>query len=403
MREVGRLLAPVLLAIAGLIVACFGLAGRCSPRRPTSSLLDAYLATTPGGLYAVLAAAFGAGADTTFILAVQTLRLLVMVLLAPVDRAPYRHAAMSSVFVTGASGFLGRAIADRYRAAGAAVRGVDLVADPALDVVAGDVGAPGAWQDHAAGCDLVVHTAAVVTLQPAASTAVYRANVLGTAQRLDAAERGDARALPAPLHRRHLRLRLPGRRDGARPVQVTGLPYGDTKVAAEQLLLQRHAEGRRAGHDRPAGRRLRPAVARLGDAALRADPRAALRRCPRAAIFSPVYVDDLRRRHRRRRGQRRRGGPGADAQRRRRRPEPGVLRRRTRATPGGRLLARARARRMLAATSRPAPRGEINAFAARYLLRRGTYSIAKARELIGYAPRVTVEDGIERTLRWLTS
>ena len=47
------------------------------------SLLDAYLATTPGGLYAVLAVAFGAGPNTTFILAVQGLRLLVMVLLAP--------------------------------------------------------------------------------------------------------------------------------------------------------------------------------------------------------------------------------------------------------------------------------------------------------------------------------
>jgi uncharacterized membrane protein AbrB (regulator of aidB expression) len=47
------------------------------------SLRDAYLATTPGGLYAVLAVAFGAGANTTFILAVQGLRLLVVVLLAP--------------------------------------------------------------------------------------------------------------------------------------------------------------------------------------------------------------------------------------------------------------------------------------------------------------------------------
>ena len=47
------------------------------------SLLDAYLATTPGGIYAVLALAFGAGANTTFILAVQGLRVVVMVLLAP--------------------------------------------------------------------------------------------------------------------------------------------------------------------------------------------------------------------------------------------------------------------------------------------------------------------------------
>jgi membrane AbrB-like protein len=81
-REVGRLLGPVILAIAALIVACFGLALALAATTDIT-LLDAYLATTPGGLYAVLAAAFGAGADTTFILAVQTLRLLVMVLLAP--------------------------------------------------------------------------------------------------------------------------------------------------------------------------------------------------------------------------------------------------------------------------------------------------------------------------------
>lgn len=81
-REVGRLLVPVLLAIAGLIAACFGLAVLLAATTDVT-LLDAYLATTPGGLYAVLAAAFGAGADTTFILAVQTLRLLVMIIVAP--------------------------------------------------------------------------------------------------------------------------------------------------------------------------------------------------------------------------------------------------------------------------------------------------------------------------------
>ena len=81
-REVGSLLVPVLACIAGLMVACFGLAVVLD-LTTSATLLDAYLATTPGGLYAVLAAAFGSGADTTFVLAVQTLRVLVMVLLAP--------------------------------------------------------------------------------------------------------------------------------------------------------------------------------------------------------------------------------------------------------------------------------------------------------------------------------
>jgi membrane AbrB-like protein len=81
-REVGSLLVPVLVGIVGLMAACFGLAILLD-LTTSASLLDAYLATTPGGLYAVLAAAFGSGADTTFVLAVQTLRVLVMVLLAP--------------------------------------------------------------------------------------------------------------------------------------------------------------------------------------------------------------------------------------------------------------------------------------------------------------------------------
>jgi membrane AbrB-like protein len=83
LREAGRLLVPTLLCIAGLLVACFGLALLLAATTD-ASLLDAYLATTPGGLYAVLAAAFGTGADTTFVIAVQTLRLFVMVLLAPI-------------------------------------------------------------------------------------------------------------------------------------------------------------------------------------------------------------------------------------------------------------------------------------------------------------------------------
>src|SRR4051812_46059586 len=81
-RMVGRLLVPTLTAILGLLVACFALAVVLNATTSVS-LEDAYLATTPGGLYAVLAVAFGAGANTTFIVAVQSLRVLVMVVLAP--------------------------------------------------------------------------------------------------------------------------------------------------------------------------------------------------------------------------------------------------------------------------------------------------------------------------------
>src|SRR3954453_22107465 len=68
----------------------------------------------------------------------------------------------SKVFISGALGFIGSVLADRYRQEGAEVRGVDVLANPDLGVVAGAIAEAGAWQDHAAGCDLVVNTAASV-------------------------------------------------------------------------------------------------------------------------------------------------------------------------------------------------------------------------------------------------
>jgi hypothetical protein len=83
MRAAGRALLPGLIAIAGLLVGCALLSLVLAPLADVSTL-DAYLATTPGGLYAVLATAVGSGANTTFVLAVQVLRLFVMLLAAPV-------------------------------------------------------------------------------------------------------------------------------------------------------------------------------------------------------------------------------------------------------------------------------------------------------------------------------
>jgi uncharacterized protein len=82
LRQVGRLLTPTLLSILLLVATCAGMAAGLAPLADVS-YGDAYLATTPGGLYAVLAAAAGSGANTTFVVAVQALRVFVMVLAAP--------------------------------------------------------------------------------------------------------------------------------------------------------------------------------------------------------------------------------------------------------------------------------------------------------------------------------
>ena len=82
LRTVGRALPLALAIIVALVAACAGL-GALLALATGASPLDAYLATTPGGLYAVLATATRSGADATFVLAVQVLRLFVMLLSAP--------------------------------------------------------------------------------------------------------------------------------------------------------------------------------------------------------------------------------------------------------------------------------------------------------------------------------
>ena len=82
MRDAGRLLPATLVSILAMVVLCAGVAAAIVPLTDVT-YGDAYLATTPGGLYAVLAAAADLGGNTTFVVAVQSLRVFAMVLLAP--------------------------------------------------------------------------------------------------------------------------------------------------------------------------------------------------------------------------------------------------------------------------------------------------------------------------------
>jgi nucleoside-diphosphate-sugar epimerase len=42
-----------------------------------------------------------------------------------------------------------------------------------------------------------------------------------------------------------------------------------------------------------------------------------------------------------------------------------------------------------------------NETGVRYLCRRGTYSIAKARKILGFEPRVGIDEGMKITEQWL--
>ena len=159
---------------------------------------------------------------------------------APRGCARDRHMTAAAVFVTGALGFIGSAVADSYRDAGADVRGVDMRADQAHGIVAGDISSPGDWQAHMAGCDLVVHTAA-----------------LGVERREPGTGVGRKRARHAPCPRRRGRSQHPAARSfllgrGVRARSARSRRRA-TSGSNDWRGVRRHEGCRRAG--RPPGAR----------------------------------------------------------------------------------------------------------------------------------------------------
>jgi nucleoside-diphosphate-sugar epimerase len=311
------------------------------------------------------------------------------------------------VFITGASGFIGRALHERYRADGHEVRGCDLVADPGRDVIAGDVAEPGQWQDHAAGCELVIHTAAAVSFRLERREEFWRSNVLGTANAVAAAGRGGAQRFVHFSSVTVFGFDFPDGVDERYPVRNTYVPYPDTKIASEQVVLQAHIE-----------QRVACTVVRPGDVY---GPRSRvwavipveLIRARRLTlpgggrgIHSPVYIDNLvdgvvlaA------------GSPAAVGEvftlsdgvgvpyREFFDPYAALVGRRLITLPTSVALGSAAVIQRAARLTRGD--NEINTASARYLLRTGTYSIEKARRVLGWEPRVGISEGLERTIEWL--
>lgn len=312
------------------------------------------------------------------------------------------------VLVTGASGFIGRAVSEHLERGGHDVRGIDLAADPSRSVVAGDLGRPGPWAQELVGCDLVVHTAAIVSNAPSMRRA-WEVNVLGTRRLLDSMVRAD---VPRLVHLSSVRafsdLGFPDGVDESYPVQPDGNSYVDTRVASEQVVLQAHAAGEvSATVVRPGdvyGPRSRPwTVLPLQMIKARRFMLPAAGR----GVFSPVYVDDLvagiaaAGLDDRASGQvlTLAGGVGVPTAeffghyyRMLGRRGPVVL-------PTWAAIGLSGVALGLATAARRET--EMRPETVRYLCRTGTYSIAKARRLLGYEPQVDLAEGMRRTEDWL--
>ena len=311
------------------------------------------------------------------------------------------------VFVTGAAGFIGRALVDRFRALGSEVRGVDLRPDGGEGIVRDDITAPGSWQRHANGCDLVVHTAAVVGFY-SSPRGYWEANVVAPRLVLDAAVAGGARRFVHLSSIVVYGFEFEGEADESSPVRPNGIHYVDTKIASEQVVLAAHAAGemqctivRPGDVYGPRSRAWTVEAVRLLKARQLVLPAGG------RGVHSPVYVDDLV------------DGivlassspeaPGRIFNLTGSEHPPigdffahysrmaGVAPPRTAPT----VLVREIARLMDAAAWLRRRTNEVTPAAVSYFTRRGTYSIRRARELLGYNPSHDLESGMRETERWL--
>lgn len=313
------------------------------------------------------------------------------------------------VFITGGSGFIGRALATHFTDQGWEMAGMDLHADPSRGVVAGDISSPGAWQDAVAGSDLVIHTAAMVS-NVASDETTWRMNVLGTKNVVDAAARAGARLVHFSSIRAFSDLGYQREVTEEDPVRTDGNSYVDTKVAGEQVVLQAHAAGR------VDARIVRPGdVYGPGSRPWILIPLELIRSrqfvlpARGNGIFSPVYIDDLIRgvyavgTRPEASGQvvTLSGGVGVTCREFFEHHHRWLGLRGPTCLPTSVAVALAQG---AGAVARARGIGsEASATAIRYFTRQVTYSIDKARDLLGHEPQVTLADGMARTEHWLRS
>ncbi|GAB3788038.1 AbrB family transcriptional regulator [Nocardioides ungokensis] len=89
LASIARMLPVVLVVIVSMIGLTAAMGAALAWLTPIDGL-TAYLATTPGGLFAVLATAADSGSDVTYVMAVQLFRLLVILMFTPLLAARLR-------------------------------------------------------------------------------------------------------------------------------------------------------------------------------------------------------------------------------------------------------------------------------------------------------------------------
>ena len=310
------------------------------------------------------------------------------------------------VFITGANGFIGRALATRCRELGAEVSGLDFQANQQWGVVAGDLTRPEEWKQALEGIDLVIHAAAVVS-NTASMDMAWSINVKASVNLLRCCVDAGVKRFMQLSSVAAYGFAATKEVDENQPLRPMGNTYVDTKIASEHAVLACHASGAmdctiiRPGDVYGPGSRpwvlLPLEMIKSGKFMLPAHGK---------GLFSPVYIDDI---------------------------VNGILLAATSTEGAGQIFnisggitptcaeffgyhARmvgakplntmgTRAARLLAEVARVVittfgGTTELGGGTIDMLSRKAGYSIEKAERLIGYRPQIDLAEGMRRTERW---
>ena len=139
------------------------------------------------------------------------------------------------VLITGANGFIGNRLLQHYKSQGIAVIGVDLTGNQE-DIFQGDIGQPDSISHLLADCEVVIHTAALVS-NAIADADMWRVNVLATHNLVEAAKKHNVKRFVQISSIVAYGNTAAGELDENHPVHADGGSYVLTKLASEHAVL----------------------------------------------------------------------------------------------------------------------------------------------------------------------
>ena len=144
------------------------------------------------------------------------------------------------VLITGANGFIGNTLMRYYKTQKVPVVGIDLIGNDD-DIVQGDIANPETISHLLESCDVVVHTAALVS-NSIADSDMWRVNVLATHNLIAAAEKYKVRRFVQLSSIVAYGNAAEGELDEDQPVHADGGSYVLTKLASEHTVLAAQAK-----------------------------------------------------------------------------------------------------------------------------------------------------------------